>query len=255
MSVTVGPATFTYSGTELDALAGARNYYRMLVRRFAPHLGRRVIEVGAGIGTFAAALLEGATIDEMTLIEPADNNYPLLRKRFAGDSRVRTLPGYLQTYAATLAGDSVVAVNVLEHVEDDVAFLRAARAVLAPRAGCLLLLVPALPALYGTLDVAFEHYRRYTRRMLRERLEAAGFAGLVLRYVNAPGVLAWFVAGKILRRTTLTPKAVRLYDRFVIPLVIALENALEPPLGQSLLAIAHTASSGAPADRPKGDSR
>ncbi|MGQ0712517.1 MAG: class I SAM-dependent methyltransferase [Gemmatimonadaceae bacterium] len=243
---------FAYSGTELDALTEARNYYQMLIRRFAPHLGRRVIEVGAGIGTFAAALLENVEVDQLTLIEPAHNNYPLLRDRFVRDSRVRTLPGYLEAHASTLSGDALVAVNVLEHVEDDVAFLRAARSVLAPERGRLLLFVPALPWLYGTLDSAFDHYRRYTRRMLRERLAAAGFAPLVLRYVNLPGVLGWFIAGRILRRTTLTPRAVRLYDRFVLPLTTMIESVWEPPLGQSLLAIAEPASSTASGDGPKG---
>jgi SAM-dependent methyltransferase len=253
--VTASAPAFAYAGTELDALVEARNYYRMLVQRFAPHVGRRVIEVGAGIGTFAAALLEGTAVDELTLIEPADNNYPILRDRFVGDPRVRTLPGYLETHASTLTGDALVAVNVLEHVEDDVAFLRTARGVLASQGGRLLLFVPALPALYGTLDVAFDHYRRYTRRVLNERLVAAGFAPLVLRYVNFPGVLAWFIAGKILRRTTLTPKAVRLYDRFVLPVAMTLESVWEPPVGQSLLAIARPAASGAAAENARGRSK
>lgn len=250
--MTVQGAAFAYGGTELDALAEARNYYRMLIERFAPHLGRRVIEVGAGIGTFAAALLDNVAVDELTLIEPAQNNYPLLRDRFAGDSRVRTLAGYLEAYAPTLSGDALVAVNVLEHVEDDVAFLQAARRVLAPENGRLLLFVPAVPRLYGTLDAAFDHHRRYTRRMLRERLVSAGFAPLVLRYMNMPGVLGWFIAGRILRRTTLTPRAVRLYDRFVLPLTIMIERVWEPPLGQSLLAIAEPASGNAFGERPKG---
>jgi SAM-dependent methyltransferase len=235
------PSPFTYSGSELDSLAEAVNYYRFISGQFAPHLGERVVEVGAGIGTFAEYLLRGPTrarqLKQLTLIEPAENNLPLLRNRFDGDARVTAAGGYLEAHAATLRADALVAVNVLEHVADDVAFLRAARQVLAPT-GRLLLYVPALPAIFGSLDRAFEHYRRYTKQVLNVRLRVAGFRPQSIRYVNLPGVLSWFVAGRVLRRTTIAPRDVRLYDRYVVPWVSWLDQRIEPPFGQSLIAVA-----------------
>jgi SAM-dependent methyltransferase len=165
MSTAALPSQFTYSGSELDSLAEAVNYYTFIQQQFARHLGERVVEVGAGIGTFAEYLLRGTTTKQLTLIEPAENNLPHLRHRFATDSRVTTMGGYLESHAASLRADSIVAVNVLEHVQDDVAFLRAARQVLAP-SGRLLLYVPAMPIIFGTLDRAFDHYRRYTKQLL-----------------------------------------------------------------------------------------
>jgi SAM-dependent methyltransferase len=228
---------FAYSGTELDAVAEADNYYRWIVDRFAPHLGRRIVEAGAGIGTVSELLLRRAAPDTMLLIEPDRGNVAELRRRFTNDARVRIHHGYLEDTDPSFAADTIVAVNVLEHVERPAGFLGAAYSILAP-GGSLLILVPAVPALYGSLDEAFEHYRRYTRSALKRDLSVAGFDILTLHYLNFIGVAAWFVAGKVMRRTTLGRRQVRFYDRWVIPWLRRLESLAHPPLGQSLLAIA-----------------
>lgn len=228
---------FTYSGEELDSLAGAVNYYRWIVRRFAPFLGRRIVEVGAGIGTFAEHLLAAAPDAALTLVEPAANNYPHLRARFADHPRVRTLHGYLADAGEAGSADSVIAVNVMEHVRDDAAFLADAHRLLAP-GGHALLFVPAVPQIFGTLDEAFEHFRRYTRPELDARLRGAGFDPLRVAYTNLPGVAAWWLSGRVLRRRTVSARDARIYDRWVIPWVSALERVWTPPLGQSLIAVA-----------------
>jgi SAM-dependent methyltransferase len=228
---------FRYSGSELDALAEARNYYNWISGRFAPYLGTRVVEAGAGIGTFTRYLLERAPRARVLALEPAENNFPHLARSFAGDPRVETRHGYLDDSVEPAAADAVVAVNVMEHVEDDAAFLRTAARALAP-GGHLLLFVPALPALFGSLDRAFDHYRRYTRPELRGKLEGAGLRPVEVRYMNLPGVAAWWLAGKVLRRRTVSARDARVYDRWVVPWVRAVESRLSPPLGQSLLAVA-----------------
>jgi SAM-dependent methyltransferase len=229
--------SFTYSGEELDALEGARNYHRWIVRRFAPYLGRRIVEVGAGIGTFAEHLRAAAPDAALTLVEPAENNYPHLRARFADQPGVRTVRGYLEDAGDAESADALVAVNVMEHVRDDAGFLRAAHRLLAP-GGHALLFVPAVPAIFGTLDEAFEHFRRYTRPELDSRLRAAGFTPLRVAYTNLPGVAAWWLSGRVLRRRTVTVRDARLYDRWFVPWVSALERVWTPPLGQSLIAVA-----------------
>jgi SAM-dependent methyltransferase len=228
---------FTYSGQELDALAEARNYYGWISGRFAPYLGHRILEVGAGIGTFTEHLLARAPGARVLAIEPAENNFPHLAGRFAADARVTPRQGYLDETIEPGIADSVVAVNVMEHVEDDGAFLRAAFRALAP-GGHVLLFVPALPALFGSLDRAFDHFRRYTRPVLRARLKGAGLRPVDVRYMNLPGVAAWWLTGKVLRKTTVSARDARLYDRWVVPWVRAVESRVAPPLGQSLLAIA-----------------
>lgn len=233
---------FAYSGSELDALAGAKNYYRVLARRFRPYVGRNVLEVGAGVGTFAEYLLAETPASRLTLLEPADNNYPLLERRFATIPCVRTVHGYLEDLAGKEEFDSLVAVNVLEHVEHDAAFLHTAHSVLKAE-GALLLFVPALPLIFGSLDRAFEHYRRYTRRTLASLLARSGFQVVDLRYTNLPGAFAWFVTGRVLRRQTIHPGEVRFYDRWMVPWISWLERYSGPPFGQSLVAIAKPSSS------------
>jgi SAM-dependent methyltransferase len=235
---------FTYSGTELDALAGAWNYYNAIIDRFRPYLGRSVIEVGAGLGTFAGFVLSQPGVDEMLLVEPADNNIPVLRERFSDDRRVTVRQGYLEDVELSGDADSLVAVNVLEHVEDDARFLRAARNSIR-RGGHVLLFIPALSGIFGTLDEAFGHFRRYSKRPLLDRLNAAGFSDVRLRYMNFPGIASWYLAGRILRKRSITPRDVLLYDRLVMPWVAAIERYWEPPLGQSIIAIAHNGANAA----------
>ena len=251
-----GPS-FTYASPELDAMAGAVNYHGSILERFLPHLpaiGGHVVEIGAGIGTVAARLLAeteraGRPLRRLTLVEPAGNNIPALERRFGegtavgapGGTRVDIRAAYFADVAEALAArggvDAVVMVNVLEHVPDDAALLADIHRALKP-GGTLCLFVPALPWLYGSLDEVFEHHRRYTVSGVRGLLERAGLRPRALHYMNAAGVVPWFVTGRVLRRRTLTPSAVALYDRFVTPWVRRLERHWTPPLGQSVLAVA-----------------
>jgi len=228
---------FSYSGTELEAVAEARNYYHWIIDSFAGRIGERAVEAGAGIGTVSDLIIQRAAPRELVLIEPDAANVAQLRQRFHSDSRVVVRHGYLEEFAPSLEADSVIAVNVLEHVENDVDFLRDAHRALAPD-GTLLLLVPALPAIFGSLDRAFDHFRRYTRSTLRKRLLDAGFEIETMRYLNLLGVAAWFASGRILQRKTLGRGQVRFYDRYVIPALRRIETRFHPPIGQSILAIA-----------------
>ncbi|MFZ0639055.1 MAG: class I SAM-dependent methyltransferase [Candidatus Acidiferrales bacterium] len=232
----VATESFVYSGTELDAMAEARNYSRWIMRYFAPYLGERVVEIGAGTGTFSELLLNSERTVGLVLFEAAHNLFPLLRQRF-GDRNVRLHCGAFDPLALDGPADSIVLVNVLEHILDDAALLSQIHQSLRP-GGSLLLFVPALAWNYGSLDKAFEHHRRYSKGDLVKKVRAAGFRIEQARYVNIMGVASWFFAGKVLRQTTLRPAQVRWYDRWVVPWSFKLEQICEPPLGQSLLAVA-----------------
>lgn len=227
---------FSYSGTELVALSGARNYYRWIFSCLTPHLGARIVEVGSGVGTFSNLLLNHGNLEQLILVEPAANLFPVLRDRYSGESRVKLVHGYLEDVPMTVAADCVILINVLEHIADVEGFLAAVHARLVP-AGRLLVLVPAGPKLFGTLDEAFGHHRRYTKYTLAQSLEKGGFRVTGLRYFNLPGVLTWFIAGRVLRKRTLLPRDVRIYDQWVVPWISALESVWVPPCGQSLIAV------------------
>ena len=228
--------SFKYASNELEALAEAKNYYQWIVAHFARYIGKRVVEVGAGIGNFSDFLLQSNALSQLILVEPAENLVPQLQERFSKDDRVEVIHGYLESLDESLLVDSVILVNVLEHVEDDLGALRRIREILPPE-GRLLLFVPALPFLFNSLDDSFEHVRRYTKPLLGARLRETGYRIEVLRYLNLPGVCSWFLTGKILRAKTLRPWPVRIYDRWFIPWVSRLERYWEPPVGSSLIAV------------------
>jgi len=236
-----------YVGDELAAMAEAHNYYAWVLATCRSRIGRVVLEHGAGIGTFSELLMREAGLDRLLALEPATNLVPLLRERLsAWGARVEVVPSTLEQSAPRLRErgvDTVVSINVLEHITDDREALRT-MAELLPAGGRVILFVPAVAWLYGSLDAAFEHCRRYGRRELIGKLEDAGFAIESARFMNLPGVLSWLVVGRLLRRRTLAPSAVRFYDRWVLPVVSRLERLHPPPIGQSLLVIARREATG-----------
>ena len=100
-----------YPSTELPSFKNAPNYYAAILKYFAPYLGGQVVEVGAGIGTFSQCLLSFPKITTLTLVEPAKNLFPILRKKLSGNSKVRLVNGNLQS-VADLPGQIRSRVNV-----------------------------------------------------------------------------------------------------------------------------------------------
>lgn len=230
-----------YAGTELDAMANAPNYQRWIAGEFRPFICGRVLEIGAGIGAMARHWLPLAT--HLHLVEPAPNLLESLKSNFSGESRVSihgvTLDRFAQGFCdeSELKFDTIILVNVLEHIADDVGALQIARGLLR-EGGYLLVFAPALPALFGALDYAFGHYRRYTRRSLSRVLEVSGFAEVRIRYFDFFGVLPWLIASRVARAETISPSSVLAFDRFVVPLGVLLESVVRPLIGKNLLSIA-----------------
>jgi SAM-dependent methyltransferase len=214
-------------------MAAAENYNAWLLERARPFLGRRVLDVGAGIGTFTDRL---ASLCELVVAAEADPEFAdILRRRFAESSNVRVVDGEAEEAVAGGPFDSIICFNVLEHIGEDDQALRSFRDQLSP-GGALLLLVPAHPRLYGATDRMLGHERRYRKDQLRGRLEQAGFSVEVLRHVNPVGALGWLVSARLLRREEIPRASLTLYDR-AVPLVRHLDR-LRLPFGLSLWAVA-----------------
>ena len=197
-------------------------------------VGRRVLEIGSGIGNLSAFLADS---ERLVLTDTREEYLDRLRTRFAKQPNIAVARLYLPNELGALAGqkfDTIICLNVLEHVDDDIAALQAMRRLLAP-AGRLILLVPALPALYGTMDKALGHHRRYQRGPLRSLLDATGFNVAHVEYFNLAGVPGWWFAGRVLRRRMIPAASLKLYDALV-PL-FRLERFLPWRVGQSLIAI------------------
>jgi SAM-dependent methyltransferase len=218
----------------LERLAEAPNYNRWMFDRLRPWIGQHVLEVGSGIGNLSAFLQDRQRV-VLTDTEPW--YLDRLRERFRGHANVEVARLYLPVLDGALAAerfDTVICLNVLEHVEHDRASLAALRRLLSP-GGRLVLLVPALRALYGTLDHALGHYRRYHRGELVAKLREAGLRPRHVEYFNLAGIPGWWLAGRVLRRSLIPTASLRWYDALV-PL-FRLERLLPWRIGQSLIAI------------------
>jgi len=215
----------------------AKNYFAWQSRLVVRELGQRVVEVGCGIGNFTGLLLDRELVVALDREEACVES---LRERFPRRGNLHVLTCEVGSGAfrelARYRPDSVVCVNVLEHIEDDLGALRAMVEILAP-GGVVVLLVPAFESLYGPIDRNLGHYRRYRRRALFKLAREAGLEVRKLHYVNAAGFFGWWVNARVLKRETQSDQQIAVFDRMVVPALSAMESAIPPPFGQSLLAV------------------
>jgi SAM-dependent methyltransferase len=221
----------------LIRMANLEPYNRWLADRFRSAVGTRVLEIGAGFGNMTRHLLPRELVVASDL-DPVALEY--LRGAFRDDPSVRVASYRFPLDAAqrdevrALRVDTVVCLNVLEHIEQDVATLADLHATLAP-GGRLILIVPALARLYGSLDEHLRHFRRYEKRELEDKVRDAGFVLEDCRFLNRPGILGWYLNGRILRRRVL-PRGQLAAFRLLMPL-LKREESKPPPIGMSLLAV------------------
>ncbi len=224
--------------TTLRRVEVLRRYTGFLWELIRPYVGRRILEVGSGTGVMTRYL----SAREHLVATDLDEQYVELLKRTYADKpnvEVRRLD-LAQLGTDGLRDrrfDTIVCSNVLEHVEDDASALRAMHQLLAP-GGRVVLIIPALRQLYGSIDEAIGHYRRYTRQEIVAKLQAAGLSVEHVSYFNVLGVPGWFLNAVVLRRRSVPGLQARMNDRLT-PL-LRLERRLRPPIGMSLLAVGRT---------------
>jgi SAM-dependent methyltransferase len=222
----------------LEIMQGAPQYNAWQFSRIAPYLGRRVCEVGAGIGNMSSLMAE-AGLELLVLTDPDPTYREILQSRFASSPEVVvdriTLPDHsagdrFQPYQL----DTVVALNVIEHIADDVEALRSMAAMLRP-GGRAVVLVPAFQKLFGSLDQELGHVRRYTRADLSQRMSEAGFRVERTFYFNVVGMIGWWVNAR-LRKVPRIPTEQLGYFDSLVP-ILRLEDLVPLPFGQSVIAI------------------
>jgi SAM-dependent methyltransferase len=217
-------------------LAKADAYLYWLFKNLEPHIGQRVLDVGCAIGNITQFFIDR---QHVVGIDVAVEMVAEIEKRFAGRSNFRayvydiTDPAVLALQHENL--DTVVCVHVLEHVYDDEAALRHLRGLL-PTGGRLILLVPTVKWVWGTLDEATGHQRRYTWRELKPLLERHGFRVQDHWYVNFLAIFGWFFTGRILHEQIIPSGQYGLYNRLT-PMLARLETWIRPPIGLSVACI------------------
>jgi SAM-dependent methyltransferase len=222
----------------LEDLSSAVNYRRWIVDLTRPYLDGRVLEIGSGNGDYAEEWADRGVA--ITASEADASRLAVLKDRFDGDGRV-DVRELLAPITGTNDYDAVVALNVMEHIDDDVEAMRSFARQVRP-GGLVVLFVPAFPIGMSRFDREIGHFRRYRKKTLRGALVGAGLDVEVLRHVNALGLFAWIVMMRLLRQRPKAGPLLRLWDGLMIRIIRLIESRVEPPLGQSLLAVARTRS-------------
>lgn len=231
---------FSYTGEELDVMSVAQNYHRWVTGIFEPYLKGRAIEVGAGIGTvskFIAPLCE-----RLTTIEPDAENFKHLSVLAESEAKINAFHGTFSEYALTTEKrqdiNTILYINVLEHIEDDEAELREAIDLLTTD-GHLCIFVPAIKCLYGDIDKQIGHFRRYSKSELKQLVGKKLNMEIVHSgYFDFAGIIPWYIFSCLLKKNSPTSASVKLYDKVVVPIMSRVERWLPMPCGKNLYIVA-----------------
>jgi glycosyltransferase involved in cell wall biosynthesis len=219
----------------LQSMRRARGLNRWILNQFRPYIGARVLEAGCGIGNFTELLLDR---QRLLCVDNDPLYVEMLDWRLGHLENVRTLKFDLADAGAYAqvkdeAVDTIVCLNVLEHIKADQDVLRAYHDLLQP-GGHVIVLVPAHMWLYGPCDAAIGHERRYEQAELHTKMQAAGFEIVQMGEFNRLGVLGWWF-NKQLGRRDISPRQMRFFE-WLLPIAKA-ADALKLGPGLSLIGI------------------
>lgn len=230
------------SGLEtLELFADKDNFNEWLFSILAPYCKDNLLEIGSGIGNISALLEK--KFSEVYLSDLHEYYCGLLRTRFKNSPSIREVyqldlaVGQAAVSYPGLTGkfDTIIASNVIEHIEDDSLAVRNCSAMLKP-GGQLVILVPAYMSLYNSFDKELGHYRRYTRKTLTALLEGQGLEVSHTQYFNTLGVLGWWFSGSVLKKKILPGNQLSLYNK-LIPLIRVFDSLFLRKAGLSVIAV------------------
>jgi hypothetical protein len=231
-------STETYIGTELELFSAARHWKAYFASQIQPFLGQDVLEVGAGIGGTTAELARDH-VGRWTCLEPDPRLAGSLQAAVVAGSSLatsfETVVGTLSDVAPSRRFDSILYMDVLEHIEDDAEEAKRAAARLTP-SGNLIVLAPAHQWLYNPFDKAIGHYRRYDKASLKAVIPH-DLELVRLRYLDAVGVIASAGNRFFSKSSSPTAAQIHLWDSWMVPVSRALDPLLRYSLGKSVLGV------------------
>jgi len=225
----------------LENFSRASKFNRWLYEKINKYAFGRVIEIGSGLGNISSFLLRdhtNITLSDLrpeycSYLEKFYGNHPHLQGICEIDLSVKDFkfkhPELLESF------DTVIALNVVEHIENDALAILNAKCMLRKN-GKLIILVPAGRWLYNLLDKELGHFQRYSRKTLNDKLESAGFKVCSSHYFNGAAVLGWWFSGSILKEKIISPKKLKVFDQFV-PLFRILDWIITPFTGLSVISV------------------
>lgn len=204
------------------------------VKKFEKYLKGDILEVGCGIGNFTSTLKEYGNIWAMDINKTYVNQTTNLlgNKGKAGIGDIESGKYFFEEKKF----DSIICLNVLEHIKDDEKALNNIFNLLKD-GRYLILLVPAFDFLYGEIDKSIGHFRRYEKNELQKMVKSLGFEIIKSRTINFLGAIGWWVSSKLLSNNKISEGKIKLFNS-IAPFILRLEDLFEPPVGTSILVIA-----------------
>jgi SAM-dependent methyltransferase len=211
------------------------NYTRWIYEKINPYLGKKILEIGSGIGTISRYLISK---DRTVFLSDINDDYlRSLKNTFISSPFVQIIRSDITSELQGIGKvDSVICVNVLEHIERDAEALSHMGNVLAEN-GVLLLLVPAHKILFSDFDKSIGHFRRYSSQDLEKKVESAGFKIEKKEYINFLGAIGWFTRYKMFRSRRMPSTQLKILDT-IIPFLAFIERYIKFPFGLSLFVVA-----------------
>lgn len=226
-----------YTVRDQQRMEAASRYFQWQYQLASQYIGRRVLEVGCGVGN-VTRLLEDR--DLVVGIDVETECVTERTKRYSGCTNIQSeLLDVLDPSFPALRRygfDSVLCLNVLEHVSDDRQALQHMHSVLKP-CGNVILIIPAFESLYGPIDSNLGHFRRYSKRGLLDMAESLGYETTAAHYMNFVGFFGWWFNARILKKTEQSERQIRFFDSCIVPVSSKIERVAHPPCGQSIFAV------------------
>ena len=210
------------------------NYNRWVADICSKYLGSHVLDLGAGYGVVTEHLAHGRRVVALDLSEACT---AAMSERFRDHENVRVVRGDLRALDAGELFDSVVMLNVLEHIQDDVGVLRAISAHVKP-GGTIVLYVPANDWLFTAWDRQVGHYRRYSTKRLAGVIDESGLSLVHIQHVNMLGIPSWMFSGRVLKMGARAAGPLSIWDKYMTPLTRGIESHVRAPFGLNMLCVA-----------------
>jgi len=238
---------FKYVGSELDLFAAVWNWKKYWSQQIQPFLRGDILEVGAGIGSNTRFLNRGCS-GRWVCLEPDPELIGQHLRHFGPTERsYETVCGTLEALAGQQF-DTIIYIDVLEHIDNDSAELNRAASHLRP-GGRLIVLSPAHQRLFSQFDAAIGHFRRYDRPMLRA-ISPTGLRLERLRYLDCAGLIL-SAANKLLLRQSMPTKAqLRFWDHWVVPISRVFDKLFRFSVGKTIIAVWRLTPSGSSESGP-----
>jgi len=217
----------------LNIMSEADNYNNWIYNNIKEHIGDDVLEIGSGVG----AMTKYFDDRELCCVDINDKHIKALEEKYKSYTNIKIVKTDISRNFHNIKKqfDTVLCINILEHVEDDLNMLINIYN-LVKQGGKFVLVLPAFQSIYGTIDEADNHYRRYNKKDIKKVLDIAKFKDVNISYTNMAGFFGWYYHGKVLKIKTHNKGDISLFDKLV-PLFAKVEKIIIPRFGLSMIVV------------------